>query len=230
MKDKKKVLFVDDNKMDRVILAKILQQLDLDYVETASAEEFLPKIKEYQPDLCLVDLNISQNNDGRILIKAIRNILGAQLPIIIISAVEESKEIAMNILNGANDFVCKPIDKALLSSKIANFLHNESIDSRILPLFKLPKEQDASISMDLDLQMLGLSETHIKFKSSLILTPGSTIVVKNTFLKEVLPQEEELMVRIQNVEDGVFNGVIQELLPEHLSQLRATLRDLQKSS
>ena len=59
MSDKKRVLFVDDNKMDRLILSKILEQLDLDYYATSSAKEFISQVKNYRPDLCLVDLNIN---------------------------------------------------------------------------------------------------------------------------------------------------------------------------
>jgi CheY-like chemotaxis protein len=96
---RKKILFVDDNMMDRLILSKILDELDVDYVDTKTPEEFLNKLKEFEPDICLIDLNIKQVNDGQILVQAIRNKLGAQMPVIIISAIEKSDMIKRILVN-----------------------------------------------------------------------------------------------------------------------------------
>ena len=227
MSDKKRVLFVDDNKMDRLILSKILEQLDLDYYGTSSAKEFISQIKIYRPDLCLVDLNINLNNDGRILVRAIRNTLGDQLPIIIISAVEESKEIALNLKNGANDFVCKPIDKAILSSKISNFLNSPDIKSKVLPLFRLPPSSPSKVKMELDLVLVELGETMIKFKSKTHLTNGCIFKLANSFFQEILPYEN-LTITVIGVDQGVYSGVIKEINEENIDKVRLHLSKLQK--
>ena len=230
MNEKKRVLFVDDNEMDRLILSKTLEQLDLEHKGTKNAEEFLQQIRTYKPDLCLVDLNIEQPNDGRILIRALRNILGNEMPIIVISAVEESSEIALNLKNGANDFVCKPIDRALLSSKIANFLHNDSINSRILPLFRLPTDTVASIEMCIDLSLISFSEQEVIFSSNTTLVPGSVVCLENNFLESVFPELEHFQLKIVKRLGENYQGKILEFKDEDLPKIRLHLTRLQKEN
>lgn len=227
MTKKKKVLFVDDNQMDRLILSKILEKLGLEFIGVASAEEFLPKIKEFNPDLCLIDLNIKRNNDGRILVRAIRNILGENLPIIIISAVEESEEIALNLKNGANDFICKPIDRSLLSSKISNYLHNNLIDSKILPVFQLPLKANAHIKMDFTLELLEIGENTVKVRTDIHLAIGSMICVHNNFLDQVFPEQKELTLKITERKGNEYVAAINELGEEDINTMRLFLTKLQ---
>lgn len=228
MKDKKKVLFVDDNKMDRLILSKILDQLDLDFRETQNADEFLHQVKSYAPDLCLIDLNLQRPNDGKILVRALRNILGHELPIIVISAIEDSSEIALNIQNGANDFICKPIDKSLLSSKISNYLQNPTIQSRRLPLFKIPSNIDANIQMDINLKMTSISEEVITFVSDIFLVSGATLKLKNTFFQDIFSHIEYFNLKIEHHENDIYKGKILNFTDEDLPKIRRHLSSLQK--
>jgi DNA-binding response OmpR family regulator len=230
MSEKKKVLFVDDNEMDRLILSKTLTQLDLDFKGVDNTEDFLQQIKPYNPDLCLVDLNINQPNDGRILVRALRNILGKELPIIVISAVEESSEVALNLQNGANDFICKPIDKSLLSSKIANFLHNDSIESRILPLFRLPAEECSKIEMPMELEMVAISEKDLTVRSHLSLVPGSTISLENNFLDEVFPEFPSFSFKILSRVNDEYTGTLLDLNSDHIQAFRMFLSRLQSAN
>lgn len=193
---KKKVLFVDDNPMDRLILAKTLKELRLDHLETKTPEEFLKNLKSYEPDLCLVDLNISQNNDGEVLVKAIRNILGPDLPVIIISALEEDDKIEENIKIGANDFICKPIDKALLSSKISNFLSSDVLNSNALPLFKVPKNEDSLCEIEIEANFEKISESGIQFSSNYIVKEGTIIEVTDPYIDKIFNKGDSMHLTI----------------------------------
>jgi DNA-binding response OmpR family regulator len=207
--------------MDRLILSKALDELDVDYKTCASAEEFLPLIKEFSPDLCLVDLNIERANDGTILIEAIRNILGASLPIIVISANDNSEDIVKNLKIGANDFICKPIDKALLSSKIANFLTNEKIKSKRLPLFEVPKTAENYIEIRVEIELEAITETGVEFRSKdLSLVIGSTIKIENELLIDVFPENEFLYLNIKDIKNDLYISEFQDLVEEDIHRLR----------
>ena len=229
MNEKKKVLFVDDNPMDRLILNKILTELDLEYKETTCPQDFLKSIKEFKPDLCLVDLNILQANDGSVLIKAIRNILGENLPIIIISAIEDSKDILFNLKNGANDYVCKPIDKSLLSSKVSNFLSNSQISSRILPLFSFPGHLDNSLEILTQIKITSIEQTGISFTSDLEIQSGQTIRIKNDLLKDVF-DNNFLRVKIYHHEYGHYKADFCEISEEDILRLRLFISKMQKTN
>lgn len=221
MSSKNKVLFVDDNEMDRLILSKTLDELEVDYVACASIQEFLPLVKEYSPDLCLVDLNIERTNDGAILIEAIRNMLGESLPIIVISANDSSQGIIENLNNGANDYICKPIDKPLLSSKIANYLTSDLIKSKALPLFFVPESDDNKIEVHTNIELHTICENGMEFTcKELNLNIGSNIKIENKLLLDIFPKKEFLYLNIKENIDGMFHSEFQDLTTEELHKLR----------
>ena len=189
---RKKILFVDDNMMDRLILSKILDELDVDYVDTKTPEEFLNKLKEFEPDICLIDLNIKQVNDGQILVQAIRNKLGAQMPVIIISAIEKSDMIKRILEIGANDYVCKPIDKSLLSSKISNYFKSRKINSFVLPLFEVPGKEDGRSKIKFECQVEMVNENGIQFNSTHKLKEKAKIKIADPFMYEIFVEHGEV--------------------------------------
>lgn len=182
---RRKVLFVDDNMMDRMILSKILDELDVDYFDTKTPEEFLKKLKEVEPDICLIDLNIRQPNDGYLLVKAIRNIIGRSLPVIVISASEKSELIKTNLEVGADDFICKPIDKALLSSKISNYCKTRKINSFVLPLFNVPDTDKSKMKINFKCVVESVSENGLVFKSSHLIKSRTRIKLADPFMFEL---------------------------------------------
>jgi CheY-like chemotaxis protein len=207
--------------MDRLIISKALDELDVDYLACATVEEFLPQVKEYTPDLCLVDLNIQRTNDGAILIEAIRKVMGKSLPIIVISANDNSNDILEILKNGANDFICKPIDKPLLSSKIANYLTNDLIKSKTLPLFMVPESSDNYIEINTNIEIQVICETGIEFTCrDLNLNIGSTVKVENKLLLDIFPNQEFLYLKITESADGVFYSTFQELTSDEQNHLR----------
>lgn len=189
MSQNKKILFVEDNQLDRIILTKFLDELSVDYFPAETAEEFLPLVKKIAPDLCLVDLNLKRPRDGEVLVKAIRNILGDTLPIIIISGEDDHEAIEHNLKNGADDFVCKPIDKALLTSKISNFLSTDAINSNMLPVFSAPAQRPDSSCINVALSLIGIGETNLHFSSPHKISDGCAFKIHNTFLKPVFSKE-----------------------------------------
>jgi CheY-like chemotaxis protein len=221
MSEINRVLFVDDSEVDRVIISNILDELDIDSYACATVQEFLPKIKEYEPDLCLVDLNIQRRNDGTILVEAIRNRLGKSLPIIVISANDSNEEIQGNLKAGANDFICKPIDKALLSSKISNYLRGDIIDTKALSLFSIPASLKNSIEVKTSIKLFAVSETGLEFScEELNLNLGSVIKVANELFTDVFPDQEYLYLKIQNQIEDRFAASFEDLSDSDIHKLR----------
>jgi DNA-binding response OmpR family regulator len=218
----KKILFVEDNQLDRLILTKILDDLDVEYLPSESAESFLPLVKKVKPDLCLVDLNLKRPRDGEVLIRAIRNILGNSLPIIIISGEDDHEAIEYNLKNGADDFVCKPIDKALLSSKISNFLNSDNIRSKILPVFAVPTELKREAVIEQAINLTAISEKYLHFKTPHQIQDGSKFTIKNTFLKKVTDKENidlRIVSYVKEV-DGEYSYIAEILGTTYFQQIK----------
>src|SRR5271163_2666221 len=113
MKDRIRVLVVDDSALMRKLIPLILERdPDIEVVGTAMDGEFaLRKIAELQPDVVTLDLEMPRMDGLATLRMIMRN---APLPVIVFST--HSKEGAYSTFKalalGAIDFVAKPKDAA----------------------------------------------------------------------------------------------------------------------
>lgn len=114
-----RVLFVEDDAMNRRVVRDMLSVAGLDMAEAPEADTGLQMISENDYDLILMDLRMP-GMDG---LSAIRNIRArdddkAKLPIIVVTA-----DMAVNIREtcmeaGANDVILKPVAMDLLFDAI----------------------------------------------------------------------------------------------------------------
>ncbi len=105
MKDKIKVLIIDDSMLFREVLSKgISSDKQINVVATAcDAFDARDKIIKYQPDVITCDVEMPKMNG----IEFIRRLLPQyKVPVIVVSGVSDSVFDAMNV--GAIDFVIKP--------------------------------------------------------------------------------------------------------------------------
>lgn len=104
----KKVLIVEDNKINQVVTKRILTKKGYNCDIAENGVEAVRKVKDVTYDLILMDINMPEM-DGIEAAKCIR-LLKMDLPIIALTAVEE-EQIKEDIFNaGMNDFIIKPYD------------------------------------------------------------------------------------------------------------------------
>jgi DNA-binding response OmpR family regulator len=115
---------------EAVLLSAIefrLRKHGLEMAQT-SLNDAESKIAQQKPDLIILDTERNPAESLQLL-KAIRA-NQAQLPILIISSVEEEEELWKALQSGANDFVTKPfklIELVLRVRKLLNYNHVSTI-------------------------------------------------------------------------------------------------------
>lgn len=119
-----KVLIVDDHEMNVNLLKNLMVAKFPDcetYGYTESAEALL-WCEENDPDLVLVDYMMPSPN-GLEFIERFRKLPGKpDIPVVMITAVNE-KDVRLKAIElGANDFINKPIDTAELTARVRNML------------------------------------------------------------------------------------------------------------
>ncbi len=119
-----KVLIIDDHEMNvtllkNLMMAKVPDCETVCYTESAQA---LAWCHENEPDLVLVDYMMPAPN-GLEFIESFRTLPGKlDIPVVMITAVNE-KEVRLKAIEcGANDFINKPIDTAELTARVRNML------------------------------------------------------------------------------------------------------------
>lgn len=109
-----KVLIVDDSKLARMAVLRVLNTLHPDWasVEAASAEQALETLKQESPDFVLLDFNMP-GKDGLALAEELRS-LNPQLRVAVISANHQIEVVNRAKAAGAT-FLRKPLTEQALA-------------------------------------------------------------------------------------------------------------------
>jgi diguanylate cyclase (GGDEF)-like protein/PAS domain S-box-containing protein len=113
-----RILIVDDNEMNRDMLARRLERKGYEIRVAESARSLLERIKEEAADVVLLDVQMP----GISGLDALQTLRGCyspiQLPIIMVTAKDQSEDIVKALDLGANDYLTKPIDFPVALARI----------------------------------------------------------------------------------------------------------------
>ncbi len=113
-----RLLIVDDNEMNRDMLARRLTRKGYVIGLASSAKELLERVQRDAVDLVLLDIEMP-NVSGLDALKTLREQYSpAQLPIIMVTAKTQSDDIVAALELGANDYLTKPIDFPVALARI----------------------------------------------------------------------------------------------------------------
>jgi DNA-binding response OmpR family regulator len=115
-----RILVLDDDPDIGIMIKLMLEYHGYAVLVTQRAEKATLLIANEDFDLLIMDMLLSGVNGIDICTRLKKDNTTAQLPVIMISAHPNAKEICMNA--GANDFIAKPFDMDELLSKIAHFV------------------------------------------------------------------------------------------------------------
>ncbi len=136
------ILVVDDDPQNRDILNRRLRQQGhlVDCLE--SGEAALEWITHYSPDLVLLDM-LMPGLTGREVLAAMKQIGNvSDIPIIVISALDDQAEIARCIELGAEDYLSTPFNPAVLKARISTCLEKRRLrQMEISHLARLEEEK-----------------------------------------------------------------------------------------
>jgi len=115
---KKKVLVADDDTAILEVISLMLEDAGYE-VETTVDGQAEMVVREYLPDVILLDIWMS-GQDGRKICKSLKgHKLTKHIPIIMVSANRDTEKIAKEA--GADDFLAKPFEMAELLTKVAKY-------------------------------------------------------------------------------------------------------------
>lgn len=124
MARKRKILIVEDQEINRIILCNILGD-DYDMLQVCNGLEGLNLLHSCKEDISLILLDLSMPvMDGYDFLNAIKkdNILSA-IPVIITTSRNSDEEEIRCLANGASDFVTKPYNPEVVRHRIASIIH-----------------------------------------------------------------------------------------------------------
>ena len=114
----KKILYVEDNEMNRDMLSRRLTRRDYEVIFAFDGQEGLDKMKSESPDVVLMDMGLPVMDGWEATTKAKADPEISDIPIIALTAhaMETDKQKALDC--GADDFDTKPVDFKRLLERI----------------------------------------------------------------------------------------------------------------
>ena len=117
-----KVLIIDDEEGNRKLLEVLVQADGHTTIPAASGEVGLALALSEQPDVVLLDLMMPGMDGFEVVQRLKRNRLTQSLPIIVITALDDVASNRRILASGADEFICKPVDRWELSLRLSRLL------------------------------------------------------------------------------------------------------------
>jgi adenylate cyclase len=140
-----RLLLADDDAGNRDLLQRRLEKLGFSVVACADGTEALKRIREGGFDLALLDM-VMPGLDGHKLLALIKGDVTLQnLPVIMISALDQMESIVQCIELGAEDYLAKPFNPVLLRARIGAALEKKRLrDLEQVYIKRIEEEQAQS--------------------------------------------------------------------------------------
>src|SRR5260370_20755848 len=120
-----RLLIVDDNEMNRDMLAGRLARKGYEIGLAESARQLLQRVKQDGVDLVLLDIEMPEIS-GLDALKTLREAYSPiELPVIMVTAKNQSDDIVRALDLGANDYLTKPIDFPVAVARIGTQLSHK---------------------------------------------------------------------------------------------------------
>jgi two-component system, OmpR family, KDP operon response regulator KdpE len=110
-----KILVIDDEETTVQLISMLLERRGFEVVKAFSAEDGLRKAYRHQPDLVLLDV-MMPDMDGFEVCRRLRDM--SDMPIIFLTARDETQDVVRGLEIGADDYVPKPYDNDELIARV----------------------------------------------------------------------------------------------------------------
>ncbi|MDR2112942.1 MAG: response regulator [Candidatus Accumulibacter sp.] len=115
----KTILVVDDSPTERHVMSELLTRNGYQVITAENGEDGVEKAKKQQPHLILMDVVMPGLNGYQATRTLTRDETTRHIPVIVCTSKGQETDRIWGLRQGAIDYVVKPVDAALLLSKIA---------------------------------------------------------------------------------------------------------------
>ena len=112
------ILIVEDEELNRDIMALRLQNKDYDIRFAVDGQEALDMVAEKKPDLVLLDIMLPKIMGIQVLHTLRQSFSMVDLPIIMVTAIDDDQRIIRALELGASDYVTKPVNFPILLARL----------------------------------------------------------------------------------------------------------------
>ena len=125
------VLVVDDNQENLELLQAYLEDIDCQTVPACDGLEALEIISREAPDLILLDVMMPKMSGFEVCKRIKNDPKTSDIPIIMVTALNEFGDIERGIDSGTDDFISKPVNKLELLARVKTMLKLKHLSDKL---------------------------------------------------------------------------------------------------
>ena len=126
-----KILVADDNVQNCELLQAYLDELEVDVVTAYDGQETLAKVAAENPDLILLDIMMPKVSGFEVCRRLKSDEATRDIPIVMVTALNEMADIERGVEAGTDDFLSKPISKLELLTRVKSLLRVRHLKSEL---------------------------------------------------------------------------------------------------
>lgn len=127
-----RVLIVDDTPINLELLVTLVEELGHEVVQAENGPQALEQLEAGNIDMVLLDYLMPEMS-GLEVLKAIRQThTSVDLPVLLVTGFYETKIVVEALHEGANDYISKPFDTAVLEARIGVHLQRKLIEKHLI--------------------------------------------------------------------------------------------------
>jgi DNA-binding response OmpR family regulator len=134
------ILIVDDNEMNRDLLSRRLTRRDHQVSEAADGPTALALCEQHDFDMVLLDVMMPGMSGLEVLRVLRQRRAVSDLPVLMVTAKDQSQDMLSALELGANDYVSKPIDFPVLLARMRSHLDVRVMSRRLALLESAARE------------------------------------------------------------------------------------------
>ena len=143
------ILVVDDHRTTRLKLCLGLKQQGHTVGEAENGMQALEKLRDEKFDLVLLDILMPEMDGYQVLERMKENILLRDMPVIVISAMDDLESVVKGIELGAEDYLPKTFDPVLLRARIGACLEKKRLrDQEVDYLYNVARITAAAAAVE----------------------------------------------------------------------------------
>jgi class 3 adenylate cyclase len=139
-----KILIVDDEPFNVDYLEQELEDLNYDTLSAGDGQEALEKVQAESPDLVLLDIMMPVMDGFAVLARMKADPKLRDIPVIVISAMNDLQSVVKGIEQGAEDYLPKPFEPVLLHARISSSLEKKRLRDEHRRLIRTFAEKDVA--------------------------------------------------------------------------------------
>jgi class 3 adenylate cyclase len=130
------LLVVDDNKVNRILLSRGLEQQGHKVDTAENGKQALEKLRVDSFDLVLLDIEMPEMNGYQVLETCLQDPELRNIPIIMTSSLDEIDSVVKCVELGAEDYLNKPVNPILLRARVNASLEKKRLRDEQRKLFR----------------------------------------------------------------------------------------------